>query len=148
MSESTLQWGRDDGVAEDIDDRAVELLGRRFNGAATMGSRKTSTRDGRSPKSRLQWGRDDGVAEDAAIRRPSSHLDALQWGRDDGVAEDVDSSVECTRVPMSFNGAATMGSRKTQCRRRLCRWRMPLQWGRDDGVAEDSRDAGQRSRPA
>ena len=135
-SESTpghwLQWGRDDGVAEDVRPD-VELRGRTvsFNGAATMGSRKTRDRAssiaaalpasmgprrwgrGRrgaairgSGPSRLQWGRDDGVAEDgeAAIVGGGSWL---QWGRDDGVAEDA-----ATRWRIADAGAASMGPRR------------------------------------
>ncbi len=61
-----LQWGRDEGVAEDT----------RSPGATGEGSE-------------LQWGRDEGVAEDSAWCRNSPAQDtSLQWGRDEGVAED------------------------------------------------------------
>ncbi len=185
-----LQWGRDDGVAEDRSrTREVDYAASSFNGAATMGSRKTQARacssrqtdrlqwgrdDGvaeddesvalESPSSRLQWGRDDGVAEDAELRRRRLQAIALlQWGRDDGVAEDARMPGRSSRREHSFNGAATMGSRKTDdrgCRggmdrgfngaatmgsRKTRQCDVPdvrlgelLQWGRDDGVAEDA----------
>ena len=110
-----LQWGRDDGVAED---------GCGGNGYAAA--------------SGLQWGRDDGVAEDGTGTTPrEAHHIRLQWGRDDGVAEDdplaarpvpLDvasmgprrwgrgrraGSLSWRRPTWRFNGAATMGSRKT-----------------------------------
>ena len=84
-----LQWGRDEGVAEDQEgghrpDRdkvasmgprrgcrgrrsrgAIVRIGRSFNGAATRVSRKTpGARALRSARAGLQWGRDEGVAED------------------------------------------------------------------------------------
>ncbi len=37
----------------------------------------------------------------------------LQWGRDDDVAEDTNAARQTWRDLQSFNGAATMTSRKT-----------------------------------
>ena len=110
----------------------------------------------------LQWGRDDGVAEDKDFRTSlATRMATLQWGRDDGVAEDISPESSSTAGPSGFNGAATMGSRKTTLHSRMSRrtgsfngaatmgsrktWsgfrgdrqRTTLQWGRDDGVAED-----------
>ena len=67
-----LQWGRDDGVAEDGSHRSVAFHEPSFNGAATMGSRKTRLASSPGCDVELQWGRDDGVAEDGP---PSSPLD-------------------------------------------------------------------------
>ncbi len=139
--DALLQWGRDDGVAEDASWREPSWSAhRRFNGAATMGSRKTpSALDAsRRPADALQWGRDDGVAEDAyrdprrwlavaasmgprrwgrgrrrVVRIARDPPARLQWGRDDGVAED-DASRSPHAASAGFNGAATMGSRKTR----------------------------------
>jgi hypothetical protein len=70
---NTLQWGRDEGVAEDAD-RTV--------------TQQTSQL--------LQWGRDEGVAEDGNIGSITfNNLELLQWGRDEGVAEDGRPPVSC-----------------------------------------------------
>ena len=109
-----LQWGRDDGVAEDADladdhDR-MELQWGRDDGVAE----DAITTGGIADCARLQWGRDDGVAEDApCVPRPGSEDRELQWGRDDGVAEDTWRPAPVCSQMLGFNGAATMGSRKT-----------------------------------
>ncbi len=109
-----LQWGRDDGVAED----PCEYCDVRPSSSASMGprrwgrGRRRARALPRAPRSQLQWGRDDGVAEDAVLARVRSTPEMLQWGRDDGVAEDRGH-----------------GSQRRDPR--------PLQWGRDDGVAEE-----------
>ena len=113
-----LQWGRDDGVAEDSSRTVNKGLG---------------------PPGKLQWGRDDGVAED----RPGDPVGAttqplLQWGRDDGVAEDAAApAAEGWR-----SNRASMGPRRWgRGRRTLVDSQgspSELQWGRDDGVAEDA----------
>ena len=111
---------------------------------------------------RLQWGRDDGVAEEVAVAvaigtPPYASMGPRRWG-----AEEMPLAVARRRVPVvasmgprrwgrgredetddrnrhssGFNGAATMGSRKStpSCLGRPRKaW---LQWGRDDGVAEE-----------
>ncbi len=142
---SWLQWGRDEGVAEDgISFNPGNLILGCFNGAATRVSRKTiGLIVERSTRHPLQWGRDEGVAEDrtnpSRVRTPLK----LQWGRDEGVAEDSDSSGGGTFIP-----SASMGPRRG-CRGRpdpsspRRRNNTRLQWGRDEGVAEDCA----RSRP-
>ncbi len=166
-----LQWGRDEGVAEDAQATALALA--------------TATA--------LQWGRDEGVAEDeASPMKPRIVVNASMGPRRGcrGRRAATSSSSGCMPASMgprrgcrgrrrdprrsmdqyaSFNGAATRVSRKTRLRvghidrlrvasmgpRRGCRGRRnqvdaekrppaELQWGRDEGVAEDSADS---SRP-
>ena len=145
-----LQWGRDDGVAED---------GGRGSGDADRA---------------LQWGRDDGVAEDdgragSPWRDACASMGPRRWGRgrrcvpaaSDGVRSAASMGprrwgrgrrrrmARRRRGPRCFNGAATMGSRKTgpEISRPA---RGQLQWGRDDGVAEDvgSTGDGRRAQPS
>ncbi len=87
----SLQWGRDEGVAEDKSDRGIGGMGV----IASMGPRR-GCRGRRFPSKYragwcgvLQWGRDEGVAEDRSILA-TNNISAytLQWGRDEGVAED------------------------------------------------------------
>ncbi len=128
------RWGRG---RPDIP-RVAAVSRRGFNGAATMGSRKTHGRRAgcrldqqasmgprrwgrgrrasgrRDPaRRRLQWGRDDGVAEDISDRlisdrTRSASMGPRRWGRGRLGAELVDGTAH-----RCFNGAATMGSRKT-----------------------------------
>ena len=133
------RWGRGRRAPDEV--LAAALV--RFNGAATMGSRKTSWSELRPGLgfTWLQWGRDDGVAEDVAMLRIRLLLVQLQWGRDDGVAEDAKFGQRGFRIASAsmgprrwgrgrlradrqgqvgrirFNGAATMGSRKTRADR-------------------------------
>ena len=83
----TLQWGRDDGVAEDA---AIATAAQSsFNGAATMGSRKTTRRA-------------------SGLPRISGFNGAATMGSRKTEPERRMSTMRC-----GFNGAATMGSRKT-----------------------------------
>ncbi len=115
-----LQWGRDEGVAEDplrvghIDRLRVASMGPRRG----CRGRRNQVDAEKRPPAELQWGRDEGVAEDSADSSRPTPAPWLQWGRDEGVAEDGPSSV--------VEGVASS-----------------LQWGRDEGVAED----GQPSNP-
>ena len=167
-----LQWGRDDGVAEDVKSCAALVACHGFNGAATMGSRKTTAACGASvlpdqrfngaatmgsrktlagpegpPHGRLEWGRDDGVAEDVGRRHETPSTEpsfngAATMGR--GRRESGSRRAQGSR----FNGAATMGSRKTQCDLAPMTSTGQLRWGRDDGVAEDQRSMGRCHRSA
>ncbi len=108
-----LQWSRDDDVAESRPTlEEIRSFRDGFNGAATMMSRKG----------------DHGWEVERM-------LGPLQWSRDDDVAERARlcaSSVLAT----SFNGAATMMSRKGAVELGLVLPRHQLQWSRDDDVAE------------
>ena len=159
---SGLQWGRDSSVAEMLrrtpgnvpyrgasmgprlfsrgnrDQRPGRLRGYgRFNGAATLQSRKCSTlvvvtrkmqglqwgRDSSVAEiwegaiatfrlGQLQWGRDSSVAEISGSNALPVMVGVLQWGRDSSVAEigkPTQSEIACP----SFNGAATLQSRKS-----------------------------------
>ena len=79
-----------------------------------MGSRKRPPSSGPcdSRRSSLQWGRDDGVAEEMLWTFGCFWSEELQWGRDDGVAEEAIDTYGVVAMLVSFNGAATMGSRK------------------------------------
>ena len=67
-----LQWGRDEGVAEEFGPllwRPIAPLA--LNGAATRVSRKRSPGTAISTsRTSLQWGRDEGVAEEALMEMP------------------------------------------------------------------------------
>ncbi len=72
LDPTELQWGRDEGVAEDCNREPTPPPCRSgFNGAATRVSRKTDypsyTIRLQEP---LQWGRDEGVAEDGQPSNP------------------------------------------------------------------------------
>src|SRR5581483_6454600 len=85
-----LQWGRDRPVAETLPVLLKLSAGTsRFNGAATVRSRKHDARQdgGRYPR-------------------------GLQWGRDRPVAETSLSAYAPRPLPACFNGAATVRSRK------------------------------------
>src|SRR5438874_1477378 len=86
---------------------------RRFNVAATMGSRK-------SRRCRCRWSRRGG----------------FQCGRDDGVAEKEATASFDQPEEVRFNVAATMGSRKSRVVPPAIDLYLELQCGRDDGVAE------------
>ncbi len=89
-----LQWSRDDEVAES------KMLG-----------------SAAEPVVMLQWSRDDEVAERKPVLIGQGRFGELQWSRDDEVAESVIASSEMRRKPKSFNGAATMRSRKAPDRK-------------------------------
>ena len=119
----TLQWGRDEGVAENPPARAPQ---------AAPGP------------SRLQWGRDEGVAENTrdtgyapAGSRPVLRMGAAtRVSRENQVAGGTDNG--------DYNSSASMGPRRG-CRGKpsgspvIC---LPfghdrVEWGRDEGVAEN-----------
>ena len=159
------RWGR--GRRARRRDRGSD---RRFNGAATMGSRKTGSPDRCQRQRQLQWGRDDGVAEDTdrerdCVRHRDASMGPRRWGRGrrrrawdsaslggfNGAAtmgsRKTNRSAAGLTCPCGFNGAATMGSRKTSLAAEIGRARIgTLQWGRDDGVAEDDTCAGRSRR--
>ena len=115
LARGDASWGRDDGVAEEPEmPRGGRGAPPRFNGAATMGSRK---------RARRRDGLRGGTGASMGPRR---------WGR--GRARRFASS-RCRRP--SFNGAATMGSRKSKTGSPSEGRGHVLQWGRDDGVAEE-----------
>ena len=60
----------------------------------------------------------------------------LQWGRDAVVAESCGSAGDIPRGSGSFNGAATLWSRKGVLNADVRAQRAALQWGRDAVVAE------------
>ena len=111
---SPLQWGRDDGVAEDtawrVDERSAANS---FNGAATMGSRKTRDSsvamryDSRFNGAATMGSRKTGPMK-ASVDDPEASMGPRRWGR--GRRE---TASEHRRLRLRFNGAATMGSRKT-----------------------------------
>ena len=84
----SLQWGRDQLVAEMQWMPRFSWSARGFNGAATNWSRKSAAAVlRRRVRLELQWGRDQLVAE---MRTPACSLSSaatLQWGRDQLVAE-------------------------------------------------------------
>ncbi len=119
-----LQWGRDEGVAEDTRSPGPRARAPSFNGAATRVSRKT--RPGAGTR-RHRTRRFNG----AATRVSRKTHDALKSG--------------------VFNEVASMGPRRG-CRGRppshslSINCKTKLQWGRDEGVAEDTgRSARRRS---
>ena len=85
-----LQWGRDSSVAEITCPRRMKGNQMRFNGAATLQSRKL-----------------------IIIDDPDTEQTVLQWGRDSSVAE-ITIEGGITITVLSFNGAATLQSRKSR----------------------------------
>ncbi len=60
----------------------------------------------------------------------------LQWGRNPAVAEMFNLHCRSPFVSPSFNGAATLRSRKSSHSWALAHWNIALQWGRNPAVAE------------
>ena len=139
-----LQWGRDEGVAEEVRIERGDQCGENM----------------------LQWGRDEGVAEETKVwyeimgtqsasmgprrgcrGREAQRENARRRGRGfNGAATRVSRkrSVATARGPASrrFNGAATRVSRKRPRSDIRPSRRCSLQWGRDEGVAEEDQDDG------
>ena len=109
-----LQWGRDVIVAEIRRCRwRVALAEARFNGAATLSSRKSKRKPRKPlPPKPLQWGRDVIVAEIAERPASKRRNRRLQWGRDVIVAEIPRTRNRSASADGGFNGAATLSSRK------------------------------------
>ena len=114
-----LQWGREHVLAEITNARCCCCQEIRFNGAASMCSRKSvRPLDARHARQRLQWGREHVLAEMARRRR----------------ADLLFSS--------GFNGAASMCSRKyARILKAMCA-PTSLQWGREHVLAEMTSQSG------
>ena len=140
MSEVSLQWGRDFSVAEGCarhKDSGAEL--NRFNGAATLVSRKAPSPPPTTPRRSSSF---NGAATLVSRKGLVGGADCgqgvwLQWGRDFSVAEGTRPSPRWSRHG-GFNGAATLVSRKDGPSPSRFLFRAQLQWGRDFSVAEGS----------
>ena len=110
-----LQWGRDSSVAEMADDRGLEPLADH----ASMGPRLFSRGNHFLPR-QADRGFEASMGPRLFSRGNSQQFDhfrqndfGLQWGRDSSVAEMACVSIGARYSNVSFNGAATLQSRKS-----------------------------------
>jgi len=109
-----LQWGRDSSVAEILTRPGSQT----YHTDSSMGPRLFSRGNAAVIVRRLaeslglQWGRDSSVAEMHFIQVIRSFHNLLQWGRDSSVAEMRQFRPDRPAGRPSFNGAATLQSRK------------------------------------
>ena len=115
MNGIPLQWGRDAVVAERRRLTRARDGGASFNGAATLWSRKAIPPEGQGHAAAvLQWGRDAVVAERVRPAVLTSEATEASMGPRRCGRGKVDTTSLSQSGSISFNGAATLWSRKGQ----------------------------------
>ena len=116
--------------------RGLDTRVHRFNGAATLWSRKASVRMNRpSASPKLQWGRDAVVAEREHRQVLVNVLQSLQWGRDAVVAESGRAFLHVVKEFQLQWGRDAVVAERQRPLASISASRL-LQWGRDAVVAE------------